>query len=410
MMKCMWEAQQGDEEKFENFIGWLHSHRNVWENVKDFNGRTLIHAVVENDNLPMVKTLVCAGININAKERCGATALTIAVIKKNEEICKFLLENFSIFADYVFSTIPSPHSIARKLELEVANIMDEKLKAEIPTNIAIWETVQNKEEMEQPESVSEKDQSDANDEAYQNERKSSLTLFVGDQGTNKVLRGVKGRSEAAYGWCAEVPGDMHAKGYCYEVCKKVMIPGGFMHILRDVLLRKKIIPESFGKKKFQEQNLKRIEEAIRDTSVAFGMAACIEFHKSASFPNQDELKSCKRVTGNHNAILLSRFKEWIIPSKEDAYFQYYSQMFTLFGPLQQMYINAIKYGDGVAREAVWMIMHPLFAQSNKRNYYNERMVHIVNLTVIWPLSTREILKRNCSISLNGKNRTQYRIG
>jgi hypothetical protein len=118
-------------------------------------------------------------------------------------------------------------------------------------------------------------------------------LFVGDQGTNKVLRGVKGRSEAVYGWCAEVPGDMHAKGYCYEVCKKVMTPGGFIHILRDVLLRKEITPESFGKKKFQEQNLKRIEEAVRDTSVAFGMAASIEFHKSASFPNQDELKSCK---------------------------------------------------------------------------------------------------------------------
>jgi hypothetical protein len=66
-------------------------------------------------------------------------------------------------------------------------------------------------------------------------------------------------------------------------------------------------------------------------------------------------------------------------------------MFTLFGPLQQMYTNAIKYGDGVAREAVWMIMHPLFAQSSKRNYYTEAMVHILNLTVIWPLSTRETL-------------------
>ena len=86
MMKHMWEAQQGGEDGFLNFIGWLNSHRNVWENVKDFNGRTLIHAAVENGNLPMVKTLVYAGVNINAKERCGATALTIAVLKKNEEI------------------------------------------------------------------------------------------------------------------------------------------------------------------------------------------------------------------------------------------------------------------------------------------------------------------------------------
>ena len=279
--------------------------------------------------------------------------------------------------------------------------MDEKSKAEIATNLELWESVQNSEEIGQPESISKNDQSDANDEEYQYERKSSLTLFVGDQGTKKVIRGVKGRSKAAYGWCAEVPGDMHAKGYCYEVCKKVMTPGGLMHILRDVLMRKKIIPESFGKKKFQEQNLKRIEEAIRDTSAAFGIAASVEFSKSASFPNQDELKSCKQATGNHNAILISKFKEWIDSCKQDAYFQYYSQMFTLFGPLQQMYICAIKYGDGVAREAVWMIMHPLFAQANKRNYYTEAMVHVLNLTVIWPLSTREILKQNCSISLNG---------
>ncbi len=90
------------------------------------------------------------------------------------------------------------------------------------------------------------------DEAYECKRsnKSCITLTVGDQGTNKVIRGVKGRSEAAYGWCAEVPGDMHAKGYVYEVCKKVMSPGGFMYILQNVLSRKKVTNESFGKKKF----------------------------------------------------------------------------------------------------------------------------------------------------------------
>ena len=102
--------------------------------------------------------------------------------------------------------------------------------------------------------------------------------------------------------CAEVPGDLHAKGYLYEVCKKVMTPGGFMHIVQDVLLRRKIVPESFGKMKFQQQNLSRIEEAVRDISFASGMAACIEFQKSPSFPEKSELQKCKRATGNHNEI------------------------------------------------------------------------------------------------------------
>ena len=38
------------------------------------------------------------------------------------------------------------------------------------------------------------------------------TLVVGDQGTNKIIRSVKEKSSSAYGWAAEVPGDLHARG------------------------------------------------------------------------------------------------------------------------------------------------------------------------------------------------------
>ena len=44
MVEHMWEAQQGDEENFENYIQWLDSHTSVWEGVKDFNKRTILHA------------------------------------------------------------------------------------------------------------------------------------------------------------------------------------------------------------------------------------------------------------------------------------------------------------------------------------------------------------------------------
>ena len=44
----MWEAQQGDEDGFLNILlVGLNSHRNVWENVKDFNRRMLIHVAVK---------------------------------------------------------------------------------------------------------------------------------------------------------------------------------------------------------------------------------------------------------------------------------------------------------------------------------------------------------------------------
>ena len=90
-----------------------------------------------------------------------------------------------------------------------------------------------------------------------------------------------------------------------------------MHILQQVLSRRKITSESFGKKKFQDQNLKRIEEAVRDTAAAFAIAAVLEFKQSDSFPKEDELRHCKRTIGYHDAILLSKIKEWIHTNCED---------------------------------------------------------------------------------------------
>ena len=136
--------------------------------------------------------------------------------------------------------------------------------------------------------------------------------------------------------------------------------------------------------------------------ISFDMAAVLEFQESSSFPSHEELTRCKRETGSHSLFMLTKFKEWINSSSEDVAFKYYVQMFTLFGPLQQVYSHSIRFGDGLGREASWMLMHPLFAQSNKRNYHTQAMVHIVNLVAAWPLALRELLRKNCSISLNGK--------
>ena len=78
-------------------------------------------------------------------------------------------------------------------------------------------------------------------------------------------------------------------------------------------------------------------------------------------------------------------------------------MFNLFGPEQYLYEDVIKFGHGLGREAAWMLMHPLFAQANAPNYHTEAMVHIVNFADAWPRPTRELLRHNCSGSLNGKN-------
>ena len=99
------------------------------------------------------------------------------------------------------------------------------------------------------------------------------------------------------------------------------------------------------------------------------MAAVLEFKRSSSFPSSDELKRSLQRFGNHNEVLLRKFKEWLKESAEkDQSHAYHQQLFKLFGPLLALFIVAGKYGDGNLREIVWVILLPIFAQLGFRNY------------------------------------------
>ena len=190
--------------------------------------------------MTLVKRLISAGVDVNAKEMCGATPLTIAVVNKNEELAQLLVQNFANFDSRYFATIPNPVTIAKKNGHGYCQY-----------NSEILQIFHCAEQLSQVEiSASEKWNSTDEDEMHKHTRtnKSCITLIVSNQGRNKIIRGVKGRSEAAYGWCAEAARDMHAKGYVYEVYKKVMPPGGFMHILQNVFAKKKSTNKCFGKK------------------------------------------------------------------------------------------------------------------------------------------------------------------
>ena len=194
-----------------------------------------------------------------------------------------------------------------------------------------------------------------------------------------------------------------AEGYLYEVCKKAMGPGGFMCVAQQVMQRSKVTDDAFGDKKFQQQNLNRIDEAVRDVAMAYGLAAVQEFKASAHFPSDVDLDVHYKENGNHQDLLLSSFKEWIKVQSSRLPFRYHSQLITLFGPLRDLYLSSVKFGDGVGREAVWMVMLPLFSQLQKRNYWTEAFVHIINIIAAWPLATRKILQKNCSVSVKGRD-------
>ena len=95
------------------------------------------------------------------------------------------------------------------------------------------------------------------------------------------------------------------EGYLYEVCKKSMGPGGFMCVAQQVMQCNKVTDHAFGEKKFQQQNLNRIDEAVRDVAMAYGLAAVQEFKASAHFPSDVDLDAHHKENGNHQDLLLS---------------------------------------------------------------------------------------------------------
>ena len=88
----MWRANQSvDAAAAVEFKQYLQTNRELWENARDHHGCTVMHHAVQNGNLALLQTLINAGVNPNVKERCGATPLTLAVIKAHEEMVKLLL-------------------------------------------------------------------------------------------------------------------------------------------------------------------------------------------------------------------------------------------------------------------------------------------------------------------------------
>ncbi|CAB3996363.1 Ankyrin repeat domain-containing 12 [Paramuricea clavata] len=377
--------------------------RHEWDtnSIADHFGRTILHAAVEDNNVTLVKTLITVGVDINCLEGCDASPLTLAVINKNEGIAKILHENFALSSGALFTCMPSPLEIAKVMELDTMVKLFETDQDYIEDKILLQSFEQCK-----PVDISDRIEiPDGESQVFKfnrSECRSCPTIIVGDNGTNKICRSVKNWALYAFNWCSEFPGDMHTKGYLCEACYKAMADGGFHHVIHTVMKRPKLTREAFGKRKFQDQNLGHIKEAVRDGGVAFGLAAVQEFKKSVYFPTKSQFMESLRRTGSHNEALLTGFKKWLQDgSADDASFKYNTDLISLYAPLLELYCNVTKCCDGLGREVVWFLLLPIFCQLRKRNYWTESLVHIVNFTTKWPLAVRMMMRQNCSGSIKG---------
>ena len=360
--------------------------------VKDHLKRTMLHVAVERNEFNLVKFFVDVGLNVNEKEGCGATSLSIAVLLKNTRICKVLVDAGAKHSGPLYTSIPSPLQMAEKLEIEdIIDLFMEDSAFSDEENLLI-QRLDKTLSKGATENVTP-----TSDDKLNRTCPGFVTPVVGDVGTCKINNAVMSRS-SSHRWVGLCPGDLHNKGYFCEAVYKVHATSGFHYILAEIMKRNRLTKEVFKRKKFQEANLVKVREAINDACRAYGIAAAIEFSASKYFPVNEEL-----AFDTNGRLLLQRFKEWLkVSSEDDVAFRHRSTTFNFYGPLQRMYDAATAHGDGVAREAVYQAQLPVYAQLGFRNYYAEVFRHVVNFLAKWPSVTRSLMQKNCCINLLGK--------
>lgn len=407
LTKMVWDANHSPDPAtaIDELIVKLANDRNWWEAKMDHLNRTVFHHAVENENTSLVRVLLAVGINPNVKEGCGVTPLALAVLKQRNDICRLLVDNHAAFNGLFFTAIPSPYQMAELMGLnDIISTFDNALASRNVVRSLILDLASDVDQPKHHELHATKQSEGDFDFILQRSGKHTFpTAVVGDQGTCKNNRSVKQKDQSAFGWVAEVPGDLHAKGHLCEAVFKAQEKGGFYHLISNVMKRKKLTPEAFRGKKFQEQNLAHIKEAVRDGAIAYGLAAVQTYQHSKYFPSKEQLRQCLQRNGNHNAVLLEGFWTFLQSCSDDSNFAYHSELFTLFGPLLELFNDATKFGQGVARETVWTIMLPVFAQLQFRNYWTEALVHVVHFSAVWPLAFREMLRLNCTVNVSGKD-------
>lgn len=318
--------------------------------------RTMLHVAVEKNHDSFAKYLVDLGLNVNAREGCGMTPLSIAVLKRNSVLCSFLVKSGAVYSGPLFTSVPSPLYMAEKLKLdEIQHIFehDKAVSEEEDLFLQAIDKTLCKGTVKPASGSAGSDLKDCNRTCQ-----GFVTPLVGDVGTCKTNNAAMERS-ASYHWVGLCPGDLHNKGYFCEAIFKVHGSSGFHYLWYEILRRKKITSAVFKKKKFQESNLTKIREAVRDACRSYAIAAALEFAGSHLFLSREEFMQ----TENVNLLILSKFKEWLSQlSESDVAFRHRASAILFYGPLQSLYDAAISYGDGVAREVVYHLLVPVYAQ------------------------------------------------
>ena len=174
----------------------------------------MLHVSVEKSNNQLAKALIYSGLNVNVKERCGLTALHLALITGNETMALFLLERNAKYDGTLFSAVPSPKAIATRLNLtDIMEAMVQKDSESDEENDVIpnIDTVFKHQPMDEGKRISGVSSSTTTAASNGNTNRSNsgyVTHLIGDVGTCKTNQAVMSRA-CAYNWVGICVGDMH---------------------------------------------------------------------------------------------------------------------------------------------------------------------------------------------------------
>ena len=197
----------------EALIKELSENDNI-KDTRDHLGHSLLHLAVEG-HTDIVECLFSIGFNPNIREKCGATPLIIAVISKNKEVCDILVKNRACVRGPLFTNVPSPIEMAKRLELtEICEMFSTRQSDDEDGDISKYDPSYKVEEGHSSE------KSDQDVQVINRETPGFLTGVIGDVGTCKTNRGGLSRL-SGYEWIGIIPGDLHTKGYLAEACSTI---------------------------------------------------------------------------------------------------------------------------------------------------------------------------------------------
>ena len=102
---------------------------------------------------------------------------------------------------------------------------------------------------------------------------------------------------------------------------------------------------------FNHSNFQRYFKAIKDFFLGVMVACVKEFQSSDFFPPSYIIEDYKKKDQECSKFVLKCFNDWLGYNKTDSTFEYFYLFLTKFGPLLINLHQAVRMGNGKAREA-----------------------------------------------------------